>query len=223
MAKACDGQGAAGLAKILQLCCARCPAPTRQAGHPGSRPRGVLCRAEHRTPIPYPIPVAGGGSPLLWGPARSWWLRGWEAQLRARPCPGGCQQLWVMAGAVQGSLRVLVPCCGWESLHLALVPWGGQGDGQRVYGEGISEPGVMGQGRAAPPGRAAPFWCRGRRRGCGSGGCVVMGTVPAIPAGNRSPAGPPLHRVGKGSKKGEICGVGAVLDLQGPTGRPMQT
>lgn len=48
-----------------------------------------------------------------------------------------------------------------------------------------------------------------------------MGTVPAIPAGNRSPAGPPLRRVGKSSKKkGEICGVGAVLDLQGPPGCP---
>lgn len=48
-----------------------------------------------------------------------------------------------------------------------------------------------------------------------------MGTVPAIPAGNRSPAGPPLRRVGKSSKKkGEICGVRAVLDLQGPPGCP---
>lgn len=41
-----------------------------------------------------------------------------------------------------------------------------------------------------------------------------MGTVPAIPAGNCSLASPPLRRIGKSSKKkGEICGVGAVLDL----------
>lgn len=45
-----------------------------------------------------------------------------------------------------------------------------------------------------------------------------MGTVPAIPAGNRSPASPPLRRVGKSSKKkgGDLWCRGC----SGPAGTP---
>lgn len=108
----------------------------------------------------------------------------------------------------------LAPLLG-AGLAPRLVPWAGQGDWQRVYGEGVSEPGGDGAGQSSPPWPCSPrFGAGGRRCGCGSGGCVVMGTVPAIPAGNCSLASPPLRRIGKSSKKkGEICGVGAVLDL----------
>lgn len=49
-----------------------------------------------------------------------------------------------------------------------------------------------------------------------------MGTVPAVLAGNHPLASPPGAELAE-APKGEICGVGALLDLQGLTGCSVQT
>lgn len=71
-------------------------------------------------------------------------------------------------------------------------------------------------------GCAALFWDKGRRCSFGSEGCIVMGTVPAVLAGNHPLASPPGAELAEAPQE-EICGVGALLDLQGLTGCSVQT
>lgn len=59
-------------------------------------------------------------------------------------------------------------------------------------------------------GCAALFWDKGRRCSFGSGGCIVMGTVPAVLAGNHPLASPPGAELAEAPQE-EICGVGALL------------
>lgn len=49
-----------------------------------------------------------------------------------------------------------------------------------------------------------------------------MGTVPAVLAGNHPLASPPGAELAEAPQE-EICGVGALLDLQGLTGCSVQT
>lgn len=115
----------------------------------------------------------------------------------------------------------LAPLLG-AGLALRLAPWAGQGDGQRVYGEGVSEPGVMGQ--------SSPPWPCSPRFGAGGGDAAVEAEavlswarcLPSLQGIAPRPV-PLCAGLAKAQKKkGEICGVGAVLDLQGPPGCPMQ-
>lgn len=137
------------------------------------------------------------------------------------PRTGWCGVPDVRSRAVGLSCCHLAPLLG-AGLALRLAPWAGQGDGQRVYGEGVSEPGVMGQ--------SSPPWPCSPRFGAGGGDAAVEAEavlswarcLPSLQGIAPRPV-PLCAGLAKAQKKkGEICGVGAVLDLQGPPGCPMQ-